>query len=53
MKDFLFKPDMSYVDVIFFSVVALGLAEGHVATPLIIMSVGLCVHMLTTNRWYD
>lgn len=53
MKDFFFKPDMSYVDCIFLSVAAHGFAQGDFAAPVIIMLVGLITHMLTTNRWYD
>lgn len=53
MKDFFFKPDMSYVDCILFSVAAHGFASGDFAAPAVIILIGLIIHMCTTNRWYD
>lgn len=53
MKDFFFKPDMSYVDCIFLAVSAHGFAKGDFLAPVIIVMIGVAIHLATTNRWYD
>lgn len=53
MKDFLFKPEYSWLDNIMFGACAIAFFHGNFGLFLGLTVCGLSIRLLTTKRFYD